>query len=385
MFGLARKAFRWVVVMTGALLACVIVAASGRSPPIAAIMQDTVSARSAASPESPLWIEMRNVTMHLDERATIRVRRLRGEMVSTSAGEPAVLDDRESFSIRVSSGTVALTGADLSTLMNDFIFAYRGTPLRNLRARPDAGYVHLTGTMRKGVDLRFEITSTMSLTPEGLIRLHPTRTRIFGIDGQKLMDALGLHLDDLLDLKGSRGASVKGDDIYLDPTKILPPPAMTGTIGVAGIQGNEVVIEFAVAPEDSVFGGFVSPDSTTPNFVYFRGSRLRFGKLLMSDTDLQIVDADPTDPFDLNLKEYATQLFAGTSRTLPNLGLRVEMPDHDSLGDEMAASETSRRTPGPPSDRLVRHTARTDADVRSSRGCDIGAGPAVPAPRARCD
>jgi hypothetical protein len=108
-------------------------------------------------------------------------------------------------------------------------------------------------------------------------------------------------------------------------------PAMAGTLGVAGIRGNEVIIEFADTPENSVFGSYVQPDSATPNFVYFRGSRLRFGKLLMHDTDLQIVDADPLDPFDLNLEEYATQLVAGTSRTLANQGLRVEMPDYESL------------------------------------------------------
>jgi hypothetical protein len=295
--------------------------ASGQ--PVASIPQ--------APPDSLLWIEVRNVTMHLDARATIRVRRLRGEMVSAAPGQPAVLDDRESFSIRVTSGRVALTGEDLTTLMNDFIFAYRGAPLKHLRARPEGGHVSLTGTMHKGVDLHFEITSTLELTPDGMIRLHPTKTRILGIDGQKLMQALGLHLDDLLNLKGSRGATVKGDDIYLDPTKILPPPAIMGTIAVAGIQGSEVVIEFNSTPEDSVFGSYVRPDSAIPNFVYFRGSRLRFGKLLMSDTDLQIIDADPLDPFDLNLEEYAKQLVAGTSRTLPNLGLRVEFPDYDSL------------------------------------------------------
>ena len=322
------------ILMVCVLLAAGIVAASGRSAPPTAGVRPGASMSQSSSPESPLWIEMRNVTMHLDERATVRVRRLRGEMVSTSAGEPAVLDDRESFSIRVTGGTVALTGDDLTRLMNEYIFAYPGAPLRNLRARPEAGHVSLTGTMRKGVSLRFEITSAISLTPEGMIRLRPTRTRILGIDGAKLMRALGLHLDDLLDLKGSRGASVKGDDIYLDPTKILPPPAMTGTLGVVGIEGREVVIVFADTPEDSIFGSYVLPDSTTPNFVYFRGSQLRFGKLLMSDTDLQIVDADAADPFDLNLKEYAKQLVAGTSRTLPNLGLRVEMPDYDMLDDE---------------------------------------------------
>ena len=299
----------------------------------------------AQAADSQLWIEIRNVTMHLDERATIRARRLRGAVVSASPGQPPVLDDRESFSIRISSGTVALTGADLTTLMNDFIFAYRGAPLRNLRVRVETGQVSLSGTMRKGVDLRFEITATMNLTPDGMIRLHPIRTRILGVDGQKLMQALGLQLDDLLDLKGSRGAVVKGGDIYLDPTKILPPPAMTGTLGVVGIHAGEVLIEFVDTPEDSVFGTVVRADSTTPNFVYFRGGQLRFGKLLMSDTDLQIVDGDPTDPFDLSLKEYAKQLVAGTSRTLPTLGLRVEMPDYDSL---VRDSTPERMRPRPP-------------------------------------
>ena len=87
------------------------------------------------------------------------------------------------------------------------------------------------------------------------------------------------------------------------------------------------------------------PDSTIPNFVYFRGAQLQFGKLLMSDTDLLIVDADPSNPFDLNLQEYAKQLVAGTSRTLPSMGLRVEMPAYTTLAPEVLADRT-RETPG---------------------------------------
>lgn len=39
-------------------------------------------------------------------------------------------------------------------------------------------------------------------------------------------------------------------------------------------------------------------DSTAPNYMCYRGSVLRFGKLTMVDADLQIADADPKDPFD---------------------------------------------------------------------------------------
>lgn len=140
---------------------------------------------------------------------------------------------------------------------------------------------------------------------------------------------------------------MQGDDIHLDPMRILPPPAMTGTVRAVAVRGSEAVIQFAETPDDSVFGSRVRPDPTFPNFIYFRGGQLRFGKLIMSDTDLQIVDADPTDPFGLNLKEYSRQLVAGTSHTLPDLGLRVEMPDYDTLVADPAAVATTPPPAGP--------------------------------------
>ena len=335
----------WMLARRAAIVALVLLGgfallASNGPPPEQAAPQPTGVPDFEAQADSHLWIEVRNVTMHLDHRATIRVRRLRGQVQSTSEGQPAILDDRRSFSIHVTSGTVGLTGDDLTTLLNEFIFAYHGAPLKDLRARPEGGQVTLEGTMHKGVDLGFTINSAMSLTPEGMIRLHPTRTRILGINGLKLMNALGLELDDLLDLGASRGATVRGNDIYLDPEKILPPPAIVGRLASARVVDDEVAIEFMTTPADSVFGSYVRPDSTIPNFVFFRGDRLQFGKLLMTDTDLLIVDANPSDPFDLNLQEYAKQLVAGTSRTLPDLGLQVEMPDYATLGAEILADRT---------------------------------------------
>ncbi len=101
-----------------------------------------------------------------------------------------------------------------------------------------------------------------------------------------------------------------------------------------------------MTPVDSVFGSYVRPDTAYSNFVFFRGAQLRFGKLLMDDTDLLIADADQSDPFDLNLKEYAKQLVAGTSHTLPDLGLRVDMPDYASLaGGEVVRKRDQRRRP----------------------------------------
>jgi hypothetical protein len=301
--------------------------------------QTTDSGSQSPPPLTPLptayadstWIEMRNVLLHIDDRGVIRIERLRGQVL-TDSGKPAVLDDAKSFTIRVTRGTTRLTGEDLASLLNSIVFAYDGAPLKRMRARMEGNAVVLSGTLHKGVNLPFSITATPTLEPDGRVRMHPTRTRILGINGATLMKALGLKLDDLIDLKKARGAVVEGNDILLEPTQILPPPMIEARLESIGVIGDELVQTFVTTPLDSIFERYVHPDSAQPNFVYFRGGRLRFGKLEMIDTDLQIVDADQRDPFDLYLAKYNRQLVAGISRNLETYGLRVTMPDFADLG-----------------------------------------------------
>ena len=319
-----RSSWKLSLALGAALVACR--AASARE---LALQADAAPpSRAAFDTSGPLWMEMRNVDLHIDERAVLQLRLLRGEVLPTQPGQPAVLDDARSFSVRVTSGTVALSGDALDALLNGNVFAYKGAPLRHLRTRVRGDRIVQRGIMHKGVDLPFEITATVGLEPDGRVRLHPTRTRILGVDGQKLLHALGLRLDKLVDLRGARGASVKGDDLFLEPTVILPPPAIVGRLAAIRLEDGMVVQDFVRLADDSLFEGYARVADAAPNRVYFRGGRLRFGKLLMSDTDLEIVDADPRDPFDLNLARYARQLVAGTSQTLPSLGLRVVMPDY---------------------------------------------------------
>lgn len=90
-----------------------------------------------------------------------------------------------------------------------------------------------------------------------------------------------------------------------------------------------------------MFGSHIRVDSTVHNYVYFRGGQLRFGKLLMTDTDLLIADADDSDPLDLYMAKYNTQLVAGSTRNLADFGLRVTMPDYNDVvaGKVVASSK----------------------------------------------
>jgi hypothetical protein len=53
--------------------------------------------------------------------------------------------------------------------------------------------------------------------------------------------------------------------------------------------------------------------------------------MTMTDVDLQIIDQDPSTPFDFSMDHYRAQIEAGYSKSLPNLGLLVYMPDYASL------------------------------------------------------
>jgi len=292
-------------------------------------------------PDTTLWVTMRGVNLHIDDQHVMRVRELHGQVSATMPGAVPLLDDPSSFRIRVTSGTVDLSGPDLAALLNGYVFAYKGAPIRDLRARVDGSTVVFNGIMHKGVDLSFEMTSELSLEPDGRIRSHPLKMKMLGVNGAKLLHALGLRLDKILDLSGSRGASVSGDDLLLDPLKMIPPPAIQGRLSSVRVEGGHISQTFARTADDSVFTSRIRPDSSAHNYLYFRGGHLRFGKLLMTDTDLLIADADESDPLDLYMAKYNTQLVAGSTRNLANLGLRVSMPDYNDVvsGKTLAVSK----------------------------------------------
>jgi hypothetical protein len=63
----------------------------------------------------------------------------------------------------------------------------------------------------------------------------------------------------------------------------------------------------------------------------------------MRDTDLRLIDADPTDPFDFSPREYIAQLVAGYSKNAADGSLRVYMPDFDDTAKTDLRPRLARR------------------------------------------
>src|SRR4030095_15059529 len=141
-----------------------------------------------------------------------------------------------------------------------------------------------------------------------------------------LLKTFGVKVDDLFKVDPGRGVTVDGNDVLLDPSSLLPPPAMHGRITAIRVEKDALV---------QVFGSGVhhplSPPATSKNYIYWRGGELCFGKLTMTETDLELVDNDPGDPFDFSVDRWNEQLVGGYSKITPERGLKSHMPDYNDL------------------------------------------------------
>jgi hypothetical protein len=272
-------------------------------------------------------IEMRNVRLHVADDAVLEVKLLRGGLRSNSAGPP-VFDDQRSFVMEVEDGEFSIDAPSLTALVNR-AFDYKGAALSNVRVSFEHGQLVQHGTLKKGISIPFSIVATVSATPEGLIHIHPVKVKTAGVPSAKLMSIFGVELDDIVKSRPDRGITFRDNDLFLDPSRMLPPPETRGKLTKVFVRGDRLVQVFGRGAP----GGAKGPSG---NYIWFRGGTLRFGKLTMSDADLKLIDMDPKDPFDFYSARYNDQLVAGYSKNTPDQALRTYMPDFNDLRRTLA-------------------------------------------------
>jgi hypothetical protein len=287
-------------------------------------------ARAAQVGAGPVEAEMRHVLYHVDDRVVLQIEYLRGALFPTGDAPPW-FDDPGSFSLAIDSGEVAISPASLTALLNDYVFNYEGTPLKHLRVTIERGELKQTGTMHKVIDLPFTIRATISATPDGRLRLHPTKVKVLGIGVTRLMRTFGLELEHLVKVRQGRGIEIVDNDFLLAPAGLLPPPRIAGRITAVRLGESTIEQTFGGSTRAGRAQRLHPSDPSARNYMYYRGRVLRFGKLTMVDADLQIVDGDPDDPFDFYLGRLNQQLVAGESRNQEDFGLVTVLPDYADL------------------------------------------------------
>jgi hypothetical protein len=325
------------VLLAGALSVALAASAGGcrRAPPAApapARARPPVAASAPGEERRSPRIEMKNVDLLVMPDVVLEVRLLFGELEGVGPDGVPVFDDPRSFRIVIDRAETAISARSLAALLNGYTFAYPGSPLGKLEVKLEKGRIVQSGVLRKKVDIPFELAGELALTAQGLLRIHPKSVRIAGVPVKKLLDLFDVELANLINARRDRGVQIDGDDLLLDPDRLMPLPSVRGRVVSARLAGDRLLLTFAPQRARPTREADLHPSwPAARGYLYMQGGRLRLGKLMMLDTDLQIVDADPRDPFLFFLSRFQEQLAAGYSKTLPDQGLVTVAPDFNDL------------------------------------------------------
>ena len=280
-------------------------------------------ARVEAS-RQPVEVDMANVDLHITGDVTLHIKQMRGSFTPIGR-DVAYLDDKRSYGVFVNSGEVAIDLASLNALMARSMGEDKSN-VDKLQVSIKDGTLRQKGVIDAALNLPFTATSVVSATPDGRIRVSTKSVKGFGLPLRPVMSLFRIKMDNLVKTAPGSGVETDGNDLIVDPAVVIPAPAVRGQLTNVRIEGDRMVQTFGPAT-----GKAASLPALSPNHIYWRGSQLSFGKLTMRETDLELVDADPKDPFDFSIDNWNAQLIEGYSKTLPNRGLRAYMPDYNDL------------------------------------------------------
>jgi hypothetical protein len=276
--------------------------------------------------------QMQNVRYHFTEPATVYIKMLNGELLPNEGSEFPVFDNKESFRLRIGYAEVDIAAGDLASVFNAYVFAGANSPLKGVSMSIENGHLKIKGKLHDVGTIPFETESTLNPTDDGKILLRTAKVKALHVPVKGIMNLFGVEIADLIKNGKLPGVEARGDDLVLDPSLVFPAPHMEGRVTATRIEGNTIVLIFGDKNR-------ATKARQTGNYISFRGNRLRFGKLTMTDVDMTLVDMDPTDPFDFFLDRYKDQIGAGYSKISPNSALRIFVKDFNKLGKSKVSAK----------------------------------------------
>lgn len=284
-----------------------------------------LSPHAEAASKPATKVLMHNVILNEPPGLQMRVRWLRGEMLPTRRGFVPSFDEPDSFVVDVQDGIVALKLADVATVLNMGVL--KDSSLEHVSLGAQGKQLKLNGTLHKAVALPVEMISDVSASADGRIHLHVVKLRVLKLPVKGLLQSFHLKASDLFHPKDAAGIELAGDDIYLNPEKVLPSPRIRGKLTDVhiGDKTGDLVTVFGTARPDAI------RVKQWRNFIRLLGGTVNFGKLTMNYADLFLIDDSQDEWFDFDLARYQEQLVNGRIQMTPQAGLRVFMPDINKI------------------------------------------------------
>jgi len=304
---------------------------------VALVALTAIACGTVEASKPSVEVDMRNVDLHITPQIEFQVRHLRGRFVAVGARSAPYLDDPSSYTVAVDTGEVAVDLPSLNAIVNRALARARSNVRRVEISVDDKGQIRQKGVMKQGINVPFDMKASVGVTPDGLIRIHTESVKGFGVPVNPLLKVLRVKTDDLIRVDPGHGIRVEGNDLLLDLSQLLPPPGFYGQLTSVRVDRGVLIQVFGSGAARTI-----SPTATAKNHIYWRGGQLAFGKLTMTETDLELVDEDPQDSFDFSVDRWNEQLVAGYSKTTADRGLRAHMPDFNDLSDRQVKGQRSK-------------------------------------------
>lgn len=152
--------------------------------------------------------------------------RLSALLVPKDPTQPVAFDDPGSFVFHPLNGSVSMLRKALSALFNQYLTDYSDTPMRNISIKTQDNRMVVAGESSKvpGLWLPFHMEGSGSVKRGHLFVYEPDTIESSGIETKGLLNGINLQLSKLLQID-TRGAQLEGNNVVLDLSHALPPPA----------------------------------------------------------------------------------------------------------------------------------------------------------------
>ena len=235
-------------------------------------------------------------------------------------------DDLSSFRLKLQQSVITITPEVLEGMFNESVFNYPHSKLRDLKVTVKESdkerLVNVEGSVNTGLWIPFKMDVELGVdTKTNTLVMDVKHLKVLGVlPVISLIKLKPFNLENIVSLPPNNQLIVHKNDLMVKPFGLFPPPRVDGKMAKVDVEEKAIRLTFAGDP-------IPAPRSTAKNYVYLRGGTSQFGHIRMFDTDILILDQDPSDPFVFSLVHYADMVPRSRIEVHDTKSARVTMPD----------------------------------------------------------
>ncbi|HVR27142.1 MAG TPA: hypothetical protein VMU26_27925, partial [Candidatus Polarisedimenticolia bacterium] len=127
------------------------------------LLPSDVSAQPSDTPDAhAVQVAMKNVMYHFSEPIAVHIIRLQGQLTPTNSSDIVIFDDKNAFTLVLTSAEIAISCQSLAQVLNENVFSSPNAPIKNLSIESKNNQLIIKGKLHQKGDISFETTGALS-------------------------------------------------------------------------------------------------------------------------------------------------------------------------------------------------------------------------------